>query len=155
MRYTRLWFLIFPLLIFSCGHTPSREQKLTKAQLDQINSQISALEQSQAQIQARLKKLRGELEEIEKELEKNQTRIALSKSSLSVLYQLNEEKRGSWFEIFQNLGTIVEIVLLLVILWLIYWIREQSREQVQAQRAENILAQAKEQEEKEKGESGQ
>ena len=143
------WFLLLLFWIFSCQRGSAPSQELVQSQLEQLDRQLTALEQSQAQVKKQLEQVRAELEKAEKELEENQARLQLSRSSLAVLYQLNE-KQTSWFEVFQNIGTAVQIGLLLVILWLIYWIREQSREQVSAHRAEEIFRRISEQKEESK-----
>ena len=142
-RYIRL-VIILIIFAFSCQKKSSSSRELIQSQLEQLDRQLTALEQSQTEVRKQLEQMRAELEKAEKELEKNQARIQLSRSSLAVLHQLNKKEKLSWFEVFQNIGTLVQIGLLLVILWLIYWIREKSREQVSARRAEEIFRQVSE-----------
>jgi|GEM_PF-2330592 len=121
------------LVSYSCRSKSESEQELAGNEIQQLKAQIAELEKSSQQINQ-------EMAQIQNQLQQDQVRIQLSKSSLSVLEQLNQHKKRSWSDFFQNLGIIINLALLLVILWIVYWIREQTRQALSGQEAEAIFS---------------
>jgi len=145
MKIRVIALLVSLLVIFSCKSRSAKNQEMLQAEIGQLQTQITALEQSHEQI-------RMQMDQVSHELEADRARIQLSKSSLELMGKTNKKQGHSWSDFWQNLGVIVELGLLGLILWTIYMMREQSRNQLSTRDLEAIIERmiSKSREEKEK-----
>jgi len=132
MKIRFLGGMILVLAALSCRSRGERNQEVMQVEIDQLQAQISALEQSHEQI-------RLQMDQIARELERDRTRIQLSKSSLELMGKTNAKPGRRWSDFWQNLGVLVEIAMLGFIVWMVYWVREQSKNQVSARELEAII----------------
>jgi len=133
MKIKLLILAICLLGSYSCRSKIESGQEVVRNEIQQLKAQMEELEKSSQQINQ-------EMAQIQNQVQQDQVRIQLSKSSLSVLEQLNQDKKRSWSDFFQNLTIIINLALLLAILWIAYWLRARTRQFFSAREAEAIFS---------------
>jgi len=129
----RALVLVLVILAFSaCKSRTQKNQEVIQAEITKMQAQMAELDQSHNEIQR-------QMQDISKELESDRTKIALSKSTLDVMGQVNAKQPHNWSDFFQNLGVLVEIALLAFLVWTINLMREQNRNQISARDLEAII----------------